>query len=121
MKLKRYRDNNSACIEDEKGRYCLSEDVEKLEEENEGWISIEERLPEYSGEYICALFKRDFSEVIAFTVGDEFESHLWNDSGPLLVGRCPDYHKMSEDEIIYREKLGRVTHWRIIPSPPKAQ
>jgi hypothetical protein len=119
MALKRYRDNNSACIEDEKGRYCLSEDVARLEEEKEGWISIKDSLPEYSGRYICALYKRNFSEIIAFRRGDSFEDHLWTDSGSMLAGGYPDYHKMTEQQIIDHDKIGRVTHWRIIPLPPK--
>ena len=75
---------------------------------NDGWIPVEERLPERNGEYI----------VTACDEGEPYDEIIWNDT----VVVCAEYYKgcwtWEENRTEYSLD-GIVTHWMPLPEPPE--
>lgn len=84
--------------------FTLVKDEDLLKDDKAGerhcgetaWVSVEERLPTESGNYLCFLDKSQLSQVTVSFYGDElFDADL--------------------------ENVGRVTYWASLPSPPTAE
>ena len=81
------------------GAMCVStEAVEHIirKHMNDGWIPVEERLPEEDGFYLCTMDGKIVGEEEPFTGLSEFENGLWID-----------------DDIDYR----CIIAWRPLPEP----
>lgn len=68
---------------------------------NDGWISVEERLPEEPGEYICYFRYFERRKTDGFISGNKFytDTKEWADN--------------------YDERALTITHWQPLPTPPK--
>lgn len=69
--------------------------IDKLESEQSGWISIDDRLPDESGKVV----------MISGGVG-YYSNNVW-------------YSYMAEDA--HKPIQWNVTHWQPLPSPPEAK
>ena len=67
---------------------------------NDGWIPVEERLPEEDGFYLCTMDGKIVGEEEPFTGLSEFENGLWID-----------------DDIDYR----CIIAWRPLPEPYRTE
>ena len=60
------------------------------------WISVEERLPDYPGRFLCYYEVDDYGE----------------------IGHCIDWGRYDPDDGWY---VSGVTHWASLPEPPKGE
>lgn len=74
------------------------------------WISIEERLPEQSGEILCYADGQIFNAYYDDAIDDDFQIGRWNQYfNPDTLGWEGDYW----------EAYDAVTHWMPLPEAPK--
>lgn len=88
------------CIHNEVCRYCPHDgcDFKAKAEPDKGWISVEDRLPENDGLYIVCKTVRGHQI--------SFEAH-WKGNKWLSV--------------VNNNQLDYITHWRLLPEPPKGE
>lgn len=80
------------------------------------WVDVNERLPEYSGDYICTRARYPDSEVVAFIVADSDEPARWFDSQS-AHSVAYNFSQMSAEQRDRAKTFGKVTHWMPMPEP----
>lgn len=80
------------------------------------WISVQERLPDKPGLYICFIYRS--SSCSGF-----FASCEVKDVRPVLFKIDQKYYHETDTEIIYKKFMkwehDNVTHWMPLPEAPK--
>lgn len=79
-------------------------------------ISVFDRLPEESGEYMCIRYGMPYrlEPIEFFAAEDEDETHSWSDTfGHMNAGGggVRSYNKLSNREKYWRTNYGRVMFW----------
>ena len=79
------------------------------------WISVNDKLPAESGDYICARNMFKSSDIVAFCLGDDdCDNARWLDSD-----RGALFYSATKERREKMKNYGVVTHWMKLPEPPK--
>ena len=81
------------------------------------WISVEDRLPIKSGDYICTRAVTNHVEVIAFCVAECDEAARWFDAPSSYGGLGSSYYHLTLEQIERSKRFNRVIGWMPMPPP----
>jgi hypothetical protein len=81
------------------------------------WISVDDRLPIKSGDYICTRNVTNYVEVISFCVAEDGETEKWFDDPCSYGGLGSSYYHLTAEQIERTKQFNRVIGWMPMPPP----